>query len=74
MQKRINRQVENLLCIGQRNNYRSDDLVFIDAETIRKVKRKTIQMKSKLSLRLMGIHYQSCLEELGLWNVGKEDS
>lgn len=73
MQKRINRQVENLLRIGQRN-YRSDDLVFIDAETIRKVKRKAIQMKSKLSTHFMGMHYQACLEELGLWNVGKEDS
>ena len=73
MQKRINRQVKNFLRIGQRN-YRSGNMVFIDEETIRKVKRKTIQMKSKLSLRLMGIHYQSCLEELGLWNARKEDS
>ena len=68
MQKRINRQVENLLSIGQRN-YRSDVLVFIDAEVIRKVKCKAIQMQEKRYLHFTGIHYQQCMEELGLWNV-----
>lgn len=68
MQKRIERQVENMLRVAQRN-YRSQDTVFIDADVIRKVKRKAIQMKDKLSTHFMGVHYQQCLEELGLWNM-----
>lgn len=73
MQKRINRQIENIMRVTQ-HNYRSEDTVFIDVDVIRAVKRKAIQMKSKLSTHFMGMHYQACLEELGLWNVGKEDS
>ena len=68
MRKRIDRQMGNILRAGQRN-YRTEDTVSIDAETVRKVKRKAIQMKCRLSLRLMGIHYQHCMEELGLWDM-----
>lgn len=67
MQKRIRQQAENLL--RMQHSYQTDDTVFIDTEMIRKVKRKAIQMKGKLSLRFAGRIYQQCMEELGIWEV-----
>ena len=49
--------------------YVSEDKVFLDADVLNRVKRKTKRMRGHLSTRFMAEHYQSCLEELGLWEV-----
>lgn len=49
-------------------SYITGDTVFIDDSVVRRVRRKAIKMKGQLFLRLVGVHYQQCLEELGLWN------
>lgn len=74
MQKRIERQLKNIQRAGQRKcgSYRTDETVFIDAAAIRKVKRKAIQMKSRVLTHFAGTMYQQCMEELGIWEVGKE--
>ena len=56
-----------------RKTYISDNTVFIDASVVHRVRRKALQMQGQLSLHFMGKHYQSCLEELGLWDMRKED-
>ena len=56
-----------------RKTYISDNTVFIDASVVHRVRRKALQMQGQLSLHFMGKHYQSCLEELGLWDMRKEE-
>ena len=53
--------------------YVSEDTIFIDASVVHRVRRKALQMQGQLSLHFMGKHYQGCLEELGLWNMRKEE-
>lgn len=53
--------------------YISEDTIFVDASVVHRVRRKALQMQGQLSLHFMGKHYQSCLEELGLWNMRKEE-
>lgn len=74
MQKRIERQLKSVQCAAgcKRGSYRTDETVFIDAAVVRKVKRKTIQMKSRISTHIAGVFYQQCMEELGIWDVGEE--
>lgn len=57
----------------QCNNYHPDETVFIDAAVIRRVKRKAIQMKSRICTHIAGTFYQQCMEELGIWDIGKEE-
>lgn len=75
MQKRIERQLRNIQRAGERkcSSYRTDETVFIDAVVIRKVKRKAIQMKNRISTHIAGVFYQQCMEELGIWEVRKGD-
>ena len=64
--------------LGSENNiqksYTCDDTVFIDESLVRKIKRKAIRMQGQLSLHFAGVHYQQCMEELGLWDIGKEST
>lgn len=53
----------------QRRSYRTDDTVFIDAEAIRRMKRKVIRMKEKMSLRIAGKICQQLMEDLGIWEI-----
>lgn len=50
-------------------SYRTDDTVFIDAEAIRKIKRKVIRMKGRMSLRIAGTICQQLMEDLGIWEI-----
>lgn len=71
MRKRIERQLKNIQRAGQRrcSSYRTDETVFIDAAVVRRVKRKAIQMKSRVLTHFAGTMYQQCMEELGIWEV-----
>lgn len=55
------------------DSYRCQEYVYQDVEALRNVKMKAIRMKGSPLTRSMGIHYQRCLEELGLW-IMKEDA
>lgn len=86
MQKRIERQLRNIQRAAERKcdtvndsfsvytgQIHTDETVFIDAAVIRRVKRKAIQMKSRISTHIAGTFYQQCMEELGIWDIGKEE-
>lgn len=75
MQKRIERQLRNIQRAAERkcSSYRTDETIFIDAAVVRKVKRKAIQMKSRIYTHIAGVFYQQCMEELGVWDAGKEE-
>lgn len=75
MQKRIERQLRNIQRAAEQkcSSYRTDETVFIDAAVIRRVKRKAIQMKSRICTHIAGTFYKQCMEELGIWDIGKEE-
>ena len=73
MAKKVNIRLDRLLRKANvRKAYISDETVFIDASIVRRVKRKALQMQGQLSLHFAGVHYQQCLEELGLWEEPKK--
>lgn len=49
-------------------SYITGDTVFIDDSVVRRVRRKAIKMKGQLFLHFVGVSYQKCLKELGIWN------
>lgn len=72
MAKKKNTRLDRILRAADKA-YVSEDTIFIDANIVHRVRRKALQMQGQLSLHFMGKHYQSCLEELGLWNMKKEE-
>lgn len=54
------------------DSYKCQEYIWHDEDTVRNVKHKAIKMKGSLFTRAMGMHYQSCMEELGLWDPREE--
>ena len=70
-------QKKNLQVYIYRNKENSEktsgnDVIFIETNAIRKIERKARHMQEHLSTHFMGVHYQDCLEELGLWEENND--
>lgn len=72
MARKTNARLDRIFQAAEKA-YVSEDIIFVDVSVVRRVRRKALQMQGQLSLHFMGKYYQSCLEELGLWNMRKEE-
>lgn len=68
MARKTNARLDRIFQAAEKA-YVSEDTIFVDASVVRRVHRKALQMQGQLSLHFMGVHYQQCLDDLGLWCI-----
>ena len=68
MARKTNARLDRIFQAAEKA-YVSEDIIFVDVSVVRRVHRKALQMQGQLSLHFMGVHYQQCLDDLGLWCI-----
>ena len=68
MARKTNARLDRIFQAAEKA-YVSEDIIFVDVSVVRRVRRKALQMQGQLSLHFMGVHYQQCLDDLGLWSI-----